>query len=135
MDENATTDQTPKQPDGSPQPLTPAEIAWVCHEANRAYCELNHDHTQQTWQYAPTWQRASAVNGVTYALGHPTATPKDQHDAWMKEKLAQGWVYGPEKNSDADPPTHPCLVPYFDLPIFQQRKDRLFRAIVTALSA
>jgi hypothetical protein len=37
------------------------------------------------------------------------------------------------KNADATPPTHPCLVPYAQLPAEQQRKDALFQAVVAAL--
>jgi hypothetical protein len=36
---------------------------------------------------------------------------------------------------DAELKTHPCLVPFEELPKFQQQKDRLFRAIVKALTA
>ncbi len=105
-------------------------IARVCHEANRAYCESIGDHSQAEWTAAADWQRDSAVKGVEFALSGDS-TPREQHDAWTRDKIAQGWVYGEVK--DADKKTHPCLVPYYDLPVEQQKKDALFRAIVSAL--
>jgi hypothetical protein len=50
----------------------------------------------------------------------------------MKEKLDAGWVYGEVK--DAEKKTHPCLVPFSELPPFQQQKDSLFCGIVDALA-
>lgn len=49
----------------------------------------------------------------------------------MAEKIADGWVYGEEKNLELK--THHCLVPWNDLPLAQQLKDRLFCSIVDAL--
>ena len=107
-------------------------IAQVCHEANRAYCETLGDHSQTTWDVSPAWQRHSAIAGVQYAIAHPDASPSMQHAAWLKDKQADGWIYGPEK--DEARKTHPCCVPYEALPVEQQRKDALFRAIVAALA-
>lgn len=53
----------------------------------------------------------------------------------MRDKLTAGWVYGPEKQPDANPPTHPCLVPYADLPPVQRVKDGIFRSVVLAMLA
>jgi hypothetical protein len=49
----------------------------------------------------------------------------------MKDKLEAGWVWGPVKSSENK--THPCLVPFEELPEFQKKKDKLFCAIVDAL--
>jgi hypothetical protein len=110
---------------------TPEEIARVCHEINRAYCEALGDTSQPKWEDAPEWQRESAYNGVLLHMGDPYAGPEASHKAWMAEKLAAGWKYGEVK--DADAKTHPCLVPFSDLPREQQAKDFLFRAVVHAL--
>jgi hypothetical protein len=115
--------------------MTDQQIAELCHEANRAYCRIAmHDETQKPWNEAAEWQRESAVNGVAFARSGG-ATPAEQHAAWSADKFAAGWVFGPEKNPDAVPPTHPCLVPYDELPVAQQRKDALFQAIVAACTA
>ena len=49
----------------------------------------------------------------------------------MQEKINDGWVYGEVK--DAEKKTHPCIVPFEELPEFQQKKDALFCAIVDSL--
>src|SRR5437879_1359495 len=40
------------------------QVAKICHEANRAYCETIGDNSQPTWEKAPQWQKDSAINGV-----------------------------------------------------------------------
>jgi hypothetical protein len=106
------------------------DIAKVCHEANKAYCETLGDKSQQSWESAPQWQRVSAINGVSFHLSGDYP-PESSHISWMKEKIQAGWKYGPIK--DADKKEHPCLVPFEQLPIAQQIKDILFRNIVHAL--
>lgn len=108
-------------------------VARVCHEANRALQLATGDPAPSPpWDEAPGWQTTSAVLGVHFARENPDAPDSAQHDAWMADKIAAGWVYGEVK--DAEAKTHPCLVPFDDLPPEQQAKDRLFRAIVKALS-
>ncbi len=107
------------------------QIAVVCHEANRAYCRLLGDWTQQTWESADQWQRDSAILGVRFALDNPDAPASAQHDAWLADKLSNGWKYGSSKNANLR--EHPCCVAYDKLPPEQQRKDALFKAIVSAL--
>lgn len=106
-------------------------IAVVCHEANKAWCEENGDFSQNTWDNAEEWQQKSAITGVKFAIENPDAGYDAQHNAWTSDKIADGWVYGPVK--DAEKKTHPCLVPFGELPLFQQKKDILFQAIVNAL--
>lgn len=106
-------------------------IAMVCHEANRAWCRVNADPTQKSWEDAEEWQRDSAVSGVLFRLDNPTAEHDAQHNAWMKDKTDNGWKYGEIK--DAEAKTHPCILPFDQLPEFQRKKDALFCAIVDAL--
>jgi hypothetical protein len=106
------------------------QIAKVCHEANRAYCETLGDTSQPRWEDAPEWQRTSAMNGVL-AVGNPLAKPSDSHDSWLAEKRATGWKYGPVK--DPAKKEHPCFVPFEELPPDQQVKDHLFLAVARAL--
>lgn len=106
-------------------------IAIVCHEANRALCEENGDWSQVPWGASAEWQRESALKGVAFAISTPDGPASAQHDAWMKDKLDNGWKFGPVK--DAEKKEHPCLVAFEELPEFQQKKDHLFKAIVNAL--
>lgn len=106
-------------------------IAMACHEANRVWCLSQGDDSQKPWAEAEEWQRESAIKGVEFRLANPDAPESAQHDAWSADKLAQGWVYGEKK--DAVAKTHHCLVPFEQLPLFQQKKDKLFQGIVDAL--
>jgi hypothetical protein len=106
-------------------------IARVCHEANREYCSTLGDHTQPPWDEAPEWQTDSAVSGVEFHLANPEATAAASHENWLKDKAADGWKYGPVK--DPEKKEHPCFCPFDQLPIEQQKKDKLFKAIVDAL--
>ena len=106
-------------------------IALVCHEANAAWCWSQGDHSQKHWSEAEDWQRESAIKGVEFRLNNPDAKHDAQHNAWVQDKINDGWVYGIVK--DAEKKTHPCIVPFEQLPLFQQKKDALFCAIVDAL--
>lgn len=112
------------------------QIARVCHEANRAYCQSIGDDSQQAWDAAPEWQRISAIMGVEFHLAahakgeKPSASAS--HDSWLEEKRQDGWKFGAVK--DAEKKEHPCFVPYNELPISQRRKDFLFGAVVESLT-
>lgn len=108
------------------------EIASVCHEANRAYCATIGDFSQVEWLSAPAWQRTSAIIGVKFHIANPEADDAARHDSWLAEKQRDGWKFGPVK--DPEKKEHPCYVPFHELPLAQQRKDKLFRAIVHALA-
>jgi hypothetical protein len=107
------------------------QIALICHQANKALCEQYGDASQKDWENAEQWQRDSAVAGVRFALDNPDAPASAQHDSWMADKIKDGWRHGAVK--DADAKTHPCIVPYEQLPPEQQAKDHLFRSIVHGL--
>lgn len=111
--------------------MTVQDIARICHEANRAYCESIMDFSQPYWLSAPDWQKESAVAGVQAILEGKVIAPQESHESWYKHKLAEGWVYGPVKVPEKK--EHPCMVPFDQLSPAQQAKDRLFFAIVTAL--
>jgi hypothetical protein len=106
------------------------QIARIAHEVNRAYCEFLGDTSQVSWGTAPEWQKESAIQGVRVA--QQGLTSEELHEAWCQHKREDGWVYGPVK--DATAKTHPCLVPYDELPNDQKFKDHLFRAVVSACS-
>ena len=107
-------------------------IAAVCHEVNRAYCQSLGDYTQPAWDDAPDWQKASAIAGVQLHLSNPDAGPQASHESWMKQKLEEGWVYGPTK--DPETKTHHCIAPFDQLPREQQAKDFIFRGVVHAIA-
>ena len=106
------------------------ELAELCHEANRQYCQSIGDDSQPLWKDAPDWQKDSAINGVKFHLANPGAAPSASHDSWLAQKREEGWVYGPVK--DPEKKEHPCMVEYDQLPPEQQAKDSLFIATIDA---
>lgn len=47
---------------------------------------------------------------------------KNVHDVWAEARILQGWKYG--KKRDDEKKTHPCLVPYDELPEEEKEYDR-----------
>jgi hypothetical protein len=108
-------------------------IARACHEVNRTYCQALGDKSQPAWEKAPDWQKESAIAGVKHALANPHATPADSHTSWLNQKRAEGWTYGEKK--DPQKKTHPCFLPYEQLPASQRAKDTIFLAVVRGMQA
>ena len=107
------------------------EIAIAAHEVNRTYCQALGDHSQPPWSTAPLWQKKSVRDGVRAYAMDPDRTPAQAHKAWWAQKQSEGWRYGPEKDPQAR--THPCMLPYSELPAEQQAKDHIFRAVVRGM--
>jgi len=107
------------------------QIAKVAHEVNRAYCQALGDNSQPKWECVPNWQYESALAGVEFHRNNPDAGPEASHESWLKQKTDEEWVYGEEKDPEAR--LHPCCVPFNELPVAQQAKDFIFRAIVHSL--
>ena len=47
---------------------------------------------------------------------------ENTHDVWARERIAQGWKYGPSRRADIK--EHPCLVPYAQLSEAEKDYDR-----------
>jgi hypothetical protein len=105
-------------------------MARAAHEVNRAWSRAHNDASQASWDLAPDWQHASAINGVQGVLAGNT--PEQSHESWLAEKQATGWTYGPVK--DVSKKEHPCIVPYAELPPEQRAKDTLFVGTVRLLA-
>ena len=50
------------------------------------------------------------------------ALAKNVHEVWAQSRLAEGWRYGERRDDVAK--THPCLVPYEELPEIEKAYDR-----------
>lgn len=44
------------------------------------------------------------------------------HEVWAETRIQQGWTYGKQRNDELK--THPCLVPYEELPESEKEYDR-----------
>ena len=47
---------------------------------------------------------------------------KNVHEVWAETRISQGWTYGEQRNDEMK--THPCLVPYEELPESEKEYDR-----------
>jgi ryanodine receptor 2 len=47
---------------------------------------------------------------------------KNTHEVWSATRLKDGWTYGPVR--DDQKLTHPCLIPYDELPESEKEYDR-----------
>ncbi len=112
--------------------LTMEDIARIAHEVNKGYCESQGDFSQVDWDAAPEWQKNSSRAGVrAHLAAGGRMTPEDSHRSWMNQKLIDGWKFGPVK--DEVQKTHPCMVPYAELPATQRAKDYIFKAVVDSV--
>lgn len=105
--------------------------AAAAHQVNKAWCEAYGDFSQPIWGDAPEWQKDSAIAGVKGVLAGNT--PEQSHQGWMQHKAAEGWVYGAAKDPQAK--THPCMVPYSDLPPERKAKDHHFVQTVRTIAS
>lgn len=106
------------------------DIAQVVHEAIRGFQRILGEQVIPSWERLDLDMRRSTMTGVESALeGHG---PEYNHEMWCNTRKAQGWVYGEEK--DFLKKTHPCLVPYPQLPPEQKAKDALVISISKALA-
>ena len=47
---------------------------------------------------------------------------ENAHDVWARQRMAEGWTYGPQRDDTAK--RHPDLVPYAELPESEKEYDR-----------
>lgn len=47
---------------------------------------------------------------------------KNVHEVWAQTRISQGWTYGEQRNDELK--THPCLIPYEELPEEERTFDR-----------
>lgn len=47
---------------------------------------------------------------------------RNVHDVWAGSRIAEGWRYGEQRDDQLK--THPCLVPYEELPETEREYDR-----------
>jgi len=126
-------EQNQKRKEPMPEKYFSAALVEACaraaHEVNRAYCAALGDFTQASWEEAPEWQKESERKGAHFHLSGEHG-PAASHVAWLEEKRATGWKYGPVKDSEKK--EHPCFVSFEELPREQRAKDYLFTAVVRA---
>lgn len=109
--------------------------ARAAHNTMVTYCRMSGDYSISEWDDAKDWQRNDTIALVKSTLrgGH---SPAEEHGRWFKTKVDKGYVYGAAKNDDVavGPLTNPSMLPYKDLPLYQQMKDNLLMTVVIGMA-
>lgn len=108
------------------------KIAEVTHAVNNAYRVAVGEPPRKPFrELAETEKRGIFLGVLQHLMNENGIDPRAAHDLWLSNKLKNGWKYGETQDEEAK--THPCLLPYGDLPEKQKVKDYLFSAVVQAL--
>ena len=73
-------------------------------------------------RYTPHPVDTSSIQLSSDILELTEQLAKNAHEVWAKERMAQGWRPGPERNDLRK--EHPSLVPYEQLPESEKVYDR-----------
>lgn len=106
-------------------------IAEICHEVNRALEYASTGTLGPSWDQADPIIRQSAISGVQSVRDNPDLTAEEAHELWLHYKQMEGWVHGEVKCVKTK--THPCMLPYSELPAAERIKDSVFVALVDQL--
>lgn len=124
MQEHAHTEYD----DVEPTPEALLLCARVCHAVTKA---LNDSRGEVTLDFGLI--RTGLIHAIQDALDDPSIDGRTMHQSWMEDKLARGWVHGDDK--DPVRKTHPCILPYDELPPEQRVKDDLILAVAREMFA
>jgi hypothetical protein len=104
-------------------------ISAAVHASWHAFTVTANNEPGEIWEKSPEWQKDSTRHTVAFLEAFDPA----QHDVgylceavhvvWMNDKTRAGWVFGPKKDNVAK--THPCIVPYRELPYTDRQKDEV----------
>jgi len=72
--------------------------------------------------YNPTPEDTADIVLSADILALSEEMARNTHDVWAKNRMEQGWVYGPTR--DDAKKEHPCLVPYDELSEEEKQYDR-----------
>ena len=75
-----------------------------------------------TRSYVPAPLDTSAVHLPPRLLELAERLAQNTHEVWSSQRLADGWTLGPTRDDATK--THPCLVPYDELPEGEKHYDR-----------
>lgn len=106
--------------------MTSSKIAECIHGATRVLGRPNGDIIL-AWNDLPDIDRNLAIKAVDELMINPQSkTYEELHDLWWELKIQDGWVFGEFHSHELK--THPCMIPYQDLPKSELIKDEIWSA-------
>lgn len=100
--------------------------AKTAHTVNNEYRKALGEAVKPAWEECPEELRNSVRSGVAGILAGNS--PETSHEGWLTFKAQHGWSYG--EVEDPIKKTHPCFLPYDQLPPAQRLKDTIFHSVV-----
>lgn len=82
------------------------------------------------WDELTEQQRESAAQAVKEIYFSPAKSVEELHHLWMRPLVNAGWTKG---TYDHDNKTHPCLVPFDELPRTEVAKDLIWKHLTDIL--
>lgn len=73
-------------------------------------------------EYTPDPLDLSGISLPDELIGLTESIAENVHEVWAAHRINEGWKYGPERSDILK--THPCLVPYDELPEYEKQYDR-----------
>lgn len=98
------------------------DLAQVISAAINKLQELNNEKVHHNEEMT--------IGAIEAVLQNPGMSAEDMHEHWLKEKIKDGWKYGPVK--DYDKKENPNMVEYEKLSDFQKMKDIVVITLVNA---
>lgn len=80
----------------------------------------------KSWEGISQDSRDMAVRAVESIMAGDPLTAEAGHELWMRLKIEAGWTCGPFCFENR---THPCIMPFDDLPISEKLKDQTWAAL------
>jgi ryanodine receptor 2 len=84
--------------------------------------EAINERSMDSRKYIPQPMDTSAVELPEELTSLVEQMAKNVHDVWAQGRINAGWTYGAVR--DDAKKTHPCLVPYDELPESEKEYDR-----------
>ena len=103
-------------------------LAESCYEATKVISEQILSEEKKEWKLVDSDDKAKLLNAVNRAIEKRITDPSVSHGEWITDMIKDGWQYG--EKYDEVKKTHPCMIPYDQLPVGQQTKDYIFLAIL-----
>lgn len=104
------------------------EIASSIHGATRALNRANGDLIPP-WEDLTEEEKLRAEVAVERLLSDPISRSHEElHNLWWELKIKDGWQYASEYSIELK--THPCMIPYNELPEIELIKDAIWGALI-----